>query len=92
MPQTKEGQRSALAAWTGWFGGLGSAVIDSGNPFGPSAGIGANGSVSNGGASGLTGYSLLVADSIAAATEMAKGCPVLANDGSVEVYETFNIM
>jgi hypothetical protein len=42
--------------------------------------------------SALTGYSILDADSLSAATELAKGCPVLANGGSVEVYETIKVM
>jgi hypothetical protein len=31
------------------------------------------------------------ADSLAAAGELAKGCPVLASGGSVEVYEAIPI-
>jgi hypothetical protein len=34
---------------------------------------------------GLTGYTILQAESLAAAAEMAKGCPVLSSGGSVEV-------
>ena len=51
-----------------------------------------NGSASDGGASGLTGYSVLSADSLAAACDLAKGCPILDNGGTVEVYETFDVM
>ena len=43
-------------------------------------------------ASGLTGYSVLKADSLAAATTLAKGCPVLAHGGAVEVYEVYPVM
>lgn len=92
MPATEEEQQAVMAAWGAWLGGLGEALVDAGNPFGPSAAIGADGSVSDAGPSGLTGYSVLTADSLAAATERAKGCPVLAAGGSVEVYETFEVM
>jgi hypothetical protein len=92
MPETAEAQQAAMNAWMSWFGGLGAAVIDSGNPFSVSAGIAANGAVTQGASSSLTGYSLLSADSLAGATEMAKGCPILSGDGSVEVYEAFNAM
>jgi len=92
MPETAEAQEASMNAWMSWFGGLGAAVIDSGNPFSVSAGIAANGSVTQGASSGLTGYSLLAADSLAAATEMAKGCPILSADGSVDVYEAFSVM
>jgi hypothetical protein len=40
----------------------------------------------------LTGYTILKADNLGDATGMAKGCPVLASGGSVEVYETFPVM
>jgi hypothetical protein len=40
----------------------------------------------------VSGYSVLTAESLAAATEMAKGCPVLRTGGEIEVYETFQAM
>jgi hypothetical protein len=41
---------------------------------------------------GLTGYTILQADSLGAAAEMASGCPVLSSGGSVEVYEVMPVM
>ena len=82
---------AAMAAWGQWFGSLGAAVVDGGNPFGPSKTVGGGGAVSDGAASSLTGYSVLKADSLAAATALAKGCPVVGNGGTVEVYETMKM-
>ena len=92
MAQDEAERQKAMAAWGAWFGQLGAAVVDGGNPCGASAAIGANGAVSNGAPSGVTGYSILTADSLQAATGLAKGCPILTDGGSVEVYETFNAM
>jgi|tagenome__1003787_1003787.scaffolds.fasta_scaffold17798593_2 hypothetical protein len=92
VPETEEEQKAVMEAWTGWFTNLGPAVVDGGNPFGPSTTVHSAGSAAEGGASGLTGYSILTADDLGAATEMAKGCPVIASGGSVEVYETFDVM
>jgi hypothetical protein len=92
MPETEEERNAVMAAWGSWFEGLGEAVVDPGNPFGPSRSVSPGGSVADGASAGLTGYSVVKADSLDAATEMAKGCPVLARDGSVEVYETFEVM
>jgi hypothetical protein len=92
MASTDAEREAAMAAWGQWFGRLGPAVVDAGNPFGPSSTVTNGGSVSDGAASGLSGYSVLSADSLAAADELAKGCPVLDNGGSVEVYETFEVM
>jgi hypothetical protein len=92
MAETDAEREAAMAAWGGWFGSLGPAIVDAGNPFGASTAVSPGGSVSDGGPAGLTGYSVLSADSLAAASELAKGCPVLANGGSVEVYETIEVM
>jgi hypothetical protein len=92
MAQTPEEQQATMAAWGAWFGTLGAAIVDPGNPFGPSATVSDGGSASDGGASGLTGYSVINADGLAAANELAKGCPVLSSGGTVEVYETFDVM
>jgi hypothetical protein len=94
MAQTDAEREVAMAAWGQWFGTLGSAIVDAGNPFGPSASVGAGGADGADGAAktGLTGYSILTADSLDAAAELAKGCPVFANGGAVDVYETIPIM
>lgn len=88
---TEEERHQVMAAWGAWYAALGEAVVDGGNPFGPSASIGPDGTVSEGGASALTGYAILRAGTLDEATEMAKGCPILSSDGTVEVYETFEI-
>ena len=91
MPESAEEGEKQMAAWMNWFGSLGAAVVDGGNPFGPSMRIAANGSAAEGGAAALTGYSILAADDLASATELAKGCPQLVSGGTVDVYETFDV-
>ena len=86
MAETPEAQQKAMDEWTAWFSVLGADVIDGGNPFGASATVSASG-VSQSGASALTGYSIISADDLAAASEKAKGCPGLAEGVTVEVYE-----
>jgi len=92
MAETEEAQAAIMAAWGAWIGAQGSALTDVGNPFGPAKTVSADGSVSDGGASSLTGYSILAADSLDAAAAAVKDCPVLASGGSVEVYEVFPVM
>jgi hypothetical protein len=92
MPESEEEQQAAMSAWTNWFGTLGDAVADPGAPFGSSSTVSADGSVSDGGTSGLGGYSIVNADSLSAAAELAKGCPVLTGGGTVEVYEALDVM
>ncbi|HKE97431.1 MAG TPA: hypothetical protein VKG45_00660 [Actinomycetes bacterium] len=91
MPQTDAEREAVTAAWGAWYAALGESVVDGGNPFGPSTSVSPDGRVSQGAASGLSGYTILRSDSLAAASEAAKGCPVLSSGGNVEVYETFEV-
>lgn len=81
MAETPEEGEKVMAAWMNWFGQLGEAVIDGGNPFGASAVVG------GGDGAALTGYSIVDAPSLDAAAAMAQGCPVLSSGGSVSVFE-----
>ena len=91
MPESEADQKAAMDAWMSWFGGLGDAVIDGGNPFGPSVTVSPDGSSSDGTSSGVSGYSILNAESLSAAAGLAKGCPILAVDGKVEVFEALDM-
>jgi hypothetical protein len=92
MPETEEEQAAVMQAWTDWFTSLGPAVKDGGNPTtGQARTIASGGGVGDGGA-GVSGYSVITADSLDAAVELAKGCPVLMGGASVEVHETFEVM
>jgi len=94
MPETEEEQAAVMEAWGAWYGRLGEAVVDAGDPFTPMAkGIASDGSVSDGPAGSMaSGYSIVAADSLDAAAEMAKDCPILQAGGEISVFETFQIM
>jgi hypothetical protein len=83
-----EAERDAqYAKWGQWFAELGPAVVDGGAASGTAKTVGPGGSVSDGGSRGLSGYSIVSADNLDSAVELAKGCPVLEIGGSVDVYE-----
>jgi hypothetical protein len=83
-----EAERNAqMARWGQWFGELGSAVVDGGAATGSAKTVGPGGSVSDGGSRAMTGYSIVSADSLESAVQLAKGCPVLEIGGAVDVYE-----
>ena len=85
---TDEAERNAqYAKWGQWFEELGAAVVDGGAATGTSKTVGPGGSVSDRGSRGVTGYSIVSADSLDSAVELAKGCPVLDTGGAVDVYE-----
>jgi len=94
MPSSPAEQAAALKEWEAWFGKMDGAVVDEGDPFsGKAKSIASDGKVSDG-AMGMmaSGYSILKADSLNAAAEMAKGCPVLKSGGKITVFETFKAM
>jgi hypothetical protein len=94
MPATDAERKQAMDAWGAWFGRLGDKIVDMGNPFTREAMTISNGGSVHDGAVGTqaTGYSIIKADSIKAAVELAKGCPVLDSGAKVTVYETFPAM
>ena len=92
MAETDEERQAAMAAWGAWFGELGEAVVDAGAPLAGSASVSSGGGVADGAGSGLAGYSVVAAGDLAAATDLAKGCPVLTDGGTVDVYETIAVM
>lgn len=89
VPESPEAGARVMQAWTDWFGVLGDALVDGGNPVSQVRTIATNGSVSDGGVNPSSGYSVIKADSLDAAVALAKGCPLLGSGGgSVEVAET----
>lgn len=93
MPESPEEQAQVMAAWEAWFTSLGGAVKDPGNPFtGTSKTVAPDGAISDGGGGTASGYTILTAESIEAAAEMAAGCPVLQGGASITVHETFEVM
>ena len=84
--ESEEDLAKGLDAWGKWFGSMGAAVIDGGNPVGESSTVNPDGSVSNnGGANPASGYSLIEAADLDDALAKAKGCPILESGGSIEV-------
>ncbi len=91
-----EAGRVALA-WVEWLGSLGSAVIDRGTPFIPALTLAPGGTSTAGAPSGLTGYTVIAAESLDAVAALAQDCPHLGTFGStgvpgtVEIYEALQV-
>lgn len=90
-PTTQAEGEAVMAAWGQWLGSLGPALVDPGNPTGPSAAVAPDGSAVEP-AMGVTGYSIISAESLDSAVALTKDCPHLAAGGAVEIYETFEVM
>ena len=91
-PTNPDDIQKTMNAWGAWFGSMGAAVIDGGNPVGQSSTVRPDGSlVTGGGANPASGYSLIEASSLADAHQKAKGCPLLNAGGSIEIAQALDM-
>ena len=86
IPESPEEGAKHLAKFEAWVGGLGDAVVNPGHPLGQSKTVSSSGVSDDGWSNPLVGFSIVKADSMDAALEMAKGYPHL-EIGTVEVVE-----
>ena len=81
-----------MDAWGAWFGSLGAAVIDGGNPVGKSSTVKSDGAlIDGGGANPLSGYSLIEASNLQDAHKKAQGCPLLKAGGTIEIAQAMDM-
>ena len=90
-PETEAAVAETMAMWKSWLEGMGSDVVDPGNPVGMSKTVYADRVEDNGGANPTSGYTLVNAEDINDALAKAKGCPILKSGGSIEVAEAFEM-
>src|SRR5258708_34414223 len=88
-PQEGAGYQSK---WRAWVSGMGDALVNPGVPMGMSKKVSSRGvsDSGNGGSNRLTGFSIVKADNMEAALNMAKGCPHLEH-GRVDVAEAMEM-
>lgn len=79
-----------MKKWEGWAGSLGKALVNPGVPLKRAKTVSSAGVSDNNSPNRLTGYSVVQADSMDAAIEMAKGCPHLEH-GTVDVAEAMEM-
>ena len=90
-PASPEEGAAHMAKWKAWIGGLGDAAINPGTPLGKSRIVSADGVSDDGGPDPLSGYSIVSADGMDEALEMAKACPVLDIGGTLEAAEMMDM-
>jgi hypothetical protein len=81
-PENYRGTLDTATIWDSWFDALGANLFDNGNPVFVTTGTG-----NTGGDLRLGGYSLISAENLDAAVELAKNCPIIQSGGAVEVGE-----
>ena len=84
----EQADAGSMEVWVQWFAKLGDKLVDGGNPFNMGGQVVHEGGVMPVKDMPATGYSIVTADSMEAAIELAKGCPLVElKSGAVAVYE-----
>jgi hypothetical protein len=89
MAATPEEQEKIMADWGAWYATMGDAIVDGGAPFADSMHISAAGAAAAAGPLGdapATGYTVISADSLEAATSACAEHPHLKHGGQVQVF------
>ncbi len=86
-PSTPEEGKQHMAKYMDWLSSLGDKAVSPANPLKGTQTVNPDGSVSDGGNSGMSGYTIIEADSMEAALSVAKACPFLEVGGTLEVSE-----
>ena len=91
-PESPEAGAKDMARFQAWLGDLGDAVVNPGTPLGMSKTVSADGVIDGGGANPLMGFSIVKADSMDAALEIAKACPFLDMEtATIELAEAMQM-
>jgi len=86
-PSSPEEGQQHMSKYMDWLASLGDAAVSPANPLKDTCTINSDGTVTSGGATTMSGYTIIDADSMGAAQSIAKACPFLDIGGSLEVSE-----
>lgn len=86
-PASPEEGQAHRAKWQQWLVDLGDAVVSPANPLMHTQTVAPDGTISTGGSSKMSGFTIIEAESMEAALNIAKACPFLEINGSLEVSE-----
>ena len=87
QPSTPEEGKQHFEKYKAWLASLGDSAISPANPLKNTNTVNSDGTVTTGSTTTMSGYTVVEADSIEDALEMAKACPFLDIGGSLEVSE-----
>ncbi len=89
-PETPEEGAKQFQRWKVWLEDLGEAVVNPGTPLGPMKTVSGSDVTDNTDEERLTGFSIVRAEDLDEAIEMAKKCPFLEM-GSLDVAQVMQL-
>ena len=87
QPSSPEEGNQHFAKYKEWLSSLGDAAVSPANPFKNTNTVNSDGTITTGSTTSMSGYTIIEADSMETALEIAKACPFLDIGGSLEVSE-----
>ena len=86
-PSSPEEGKHHYAKYMEWLSSLGDSAVSPANPLKNTSTVNSDGTVTPGGRTSMSGFTIVEAASMEAALSMAKACPFLDIGGSLEVSE-----
>ncbi len=86
-PSTPEEGQRHFSKYMEWLSSLGDSAVSPANPLKNTSTVNSDGSVTAGGTTSMSGYTIIEAESMESALEIAKACPFLEIGGALEVSE-----
>jgi len=87
QPSSPEEGKQHFAKYKEWLSSLGDSAVSPANPLKNTSTVNPDGTVTTGGTTSMSGYTIIEADSMETALEIAKACPFRDIGGSLEVSE-----
>ena len=87
QPSSPEAGKQNFAKYMEWLSALGEAAVSPANPLKNTQTVHPDGSVTPGGQTTMSGFTIIEAGSMEAALTIAKDCPFLEINGKLEVSE-----
>ena len=87
QPSNPEEGKQHMSKYMNWLSSLGNSAVSPANPLKNTSTVNSDGSVTSGGETSMSGFTIIEADSMESALSIAKSCPFLEIGGSLEVSE-----
>ncbi len=87
QPSSPDEGKQHMSKYMDWLSSLGDSAVSPANPLKNTTTVNSDGTVTTGGTTSMSGFTIIEADSMEAALLIAKDCPFLDIGGSLEVSE-----
>ena len=91
QPSTPEEGQKHFAKYKQWLSSMGDAAVSPANPLKNTNTVNPDGSVTDTSSTSMSGYTVIEVDSMEMALDIARTCPFLDIEGSLEVSELIQV-